>query len=76
MRRLLHEWVFSGRSPYDNALNISFGGYTLDFIGALHITQELEDGTGKVVNYQYDTVNDDIYIDVSFEAEEDMELPF
>lgn len=75
-RRLLYEWVSSGRSPYDNELNISSGGYTLDFIGSLHVMQELEDGTGKVVNYQYDTLNDEIYIDVSFEAEQDMELPF
>ena len=75
-RKLLYEWVSSGRSPYDNALNISSGGYPMDFIGALHIMQEVEDGTGKVVNYQYDTVNEDVDIDVSFDDEEDMELPF
>lgn len=40
-RRLLHEWVASGRSPYENGDYISGGGGLLDFISAHRAMQEI-----------------------------------
>lgn len=40
-RRLLHEWVSAGHSPYENGDCIYGAGGPVDFISALHTVQEM-----------------------------------
>ena len=89
-RRLLHEWVASGHSPYDNGNYIYGAGVPLDFVSALRCEQELQERFNDLseeekeaelqgIHYQYDTVADEfsINLDSSFPLPElDEELPF
>lgn len=89
-RRLLHEWVSSGHSPYDNGNYIYGAGVPLDFVSALRCEQELQERFNDLseeekeaelqgIHYQYDTVADEfsINLDSSFPLPElDEELPF
>ena len=40
-RRLLHEWVSSGHSTYDNGSYIYGAGVPLDFVSALRYEREV-----------------------------------
>jgi len=41
-RKALHEWVASGKSPYDNGDYICYeGGYPVDFVSALRTWEEM-----------------------------------
>lgn len=90
-RKVLHRWVASGRSPYDNGDYIcGSGGYPLDFISALHSQQELEgwfEGLSEEEKQDercschmvYNPATEEPVIDIStfiFPMEEDEELPF
>ena len=90
-RSALHEWVSSGRSPYENGDYLcDGGGYPLDFVAAIRFNQELQDWfdnlsdeekeaerTGSHI--QYNTQTDESYFDVSsirLSYSDDEELPF
>lgn len=88
-RRLLHEWVAAGHSPYENGDYIYGAGGLVDFISALHIIQEMdewyndlsEEGKQEELSgcIQYDTKTDSITFDVNFLNLPDIpdeELPF
>lgn len=89
-RRLLHQWVASGRSPYDNGDYIYGAGGPLDFISALRTAQELQDWFDSLseeekqaeINgeyLQYNTETEDYVFDIaSFILPDttDDELPF
>lgn len=70
-RILLHEWVSSGRSPYENGDYIYGAGGLLDFISAHRAMQEITDtpeempDIGMEIPAQYDTTADDIMQDIS-----------
>lgn len=70
-RLLLHEWVSSGRSPYENGDYIYGAGGPLDFISAHRIMQEIMDDPEGIsdirgeIPIQYDTVSDDVMLDIS-----------
>lgn len=89
-RRLLHEWVASGRSPYDNGDYIYTGGVPADFISALRMERDLQEWFDNLSEeeklaeihgscYQYDTAADDISVEtLPFNLLDmpDEELPF
>lgn len=89
-RRLLHQWVASGRSPYDNGDYIYGASGPIDFISALRTAQELQDWFESLTEkekqaeingecLQYNTETEDFFIDVdSFILPDTMddELPF
>lgn len=89
-RRLLHQWVASGRSPYDNGDYIYGAGGPIDFISALRTAQELQNWFESLTEkekqaeingecLQYNTETEDFFIDVdSFILPDTMddELPF
>lgn len=89
-RRLLHQWVASGRSPYDNGDYIYGAGGPIDFISALRTAQESQDWFESLTEkekqaeingecLQYNTETEDFFIDVdSFILPDTMddELPF
>lgn len=68
---LLHEWVASGRSPYENGDYIYGAGGLLDFISAHRTMQEIMENpeemsdVGRELPVQYDTTSDDIMLDIS-----------
>lgn len=84
-RSLLHEWVSSGRSPYENGDYIHGAGGLLDFISAYRIMQEIMDNPEGMsdledeIPVQYDTISDDIMRDISslhLSDDADADLPF
>ena len=75
-RRQLHEWVASGRSPYDNGSYLSdCTGSPMGFVSALRFEKDLlewfedlseEEKTARLdAAVQYDTCADDIYFNIS-----------
>ena len=90
-RKALHDWVASGRSPYDNGDYLcGDGGYPLDFISALRANKELQEWYDSLSEdekqaeksghcYQYSTDTDEIYFDTAafkLPDSEGEELPF
>lgn len=84
-RLLLHEWVSSGRSPYENSDYIYDGGGLADFISAHRTMQEIMENPEEMseileeIAIQYDTTCDDIMLDISrfnFPDNADEDLPF
>ena len=88
-RRLLHEWVAAGHSPFENGDHIYGAGGLVDFISALHTTQEMTewfDGLSEDEKraklsacVQYNTETDDIIFDMNALDLPDIldeELPF
>ena len=63
-RLLLHEWVSTGRSPYENGDYIYGAGGLLDFISAHSTMPEIMDNPEKIPVH-YDTFSDDIMLDIS-----------
>ena len=88
-RRLLHEWVASGHSPYENGDYIYGAGGPVDFISALRTMQEAdewfdtlseEEQTAELSSgVQYNTTSDDIIFDIdsiNLPPASNEELPF
>lgn len=84
-RQELHQWVSSGRSPYENGDYVYGAGGLLDFITALRMIKDLEEEhnnsevSPSEIQYQYDTQNDEICMEVTSRHDTDMtdeELPF
>lgn len=63
-RLLLHEWVSTGRSPYENGDYIYGAGGLLDFISAHSTMPEIMDNP-EIIPVHYDTFSDDIMLDIS-----------
>lgn len=77
-RLLLHEWVSSGRSPYENGDYIYGAGGLLDFISAHRTKQEIMVNPEEIPIY-YDTFLDDIMLNISklsLPDVADKDLPF
>lgn len=90
-RKELHDWVTTGRSPYDNGNYIcGAGGYPLDFNSALRAEKELQDWFDGLSEeekeaeklgycYQNSTEPDEVYFDMTaFQLPdvEECDLPF
>lgn len=84
-RQELHQWVSSGRSPYENGDYAYGAGGLLDFITALRMLKDLEEehydseASPFEIQYQYDTQNDEICMEVTSRPDSDLideELPF
>ena len=73
-RKALHEWVSSGRSPYDNDMQI-YGDYgLLDFISAMRLMED----ENIILDTFFDTQTDEVLFSVNVVAgiQTDDELPF
>ena len=84
-RQELHRWVASGRSPYENGDYVYGAGDLIDFISALRMIKDLKEEDCKSdvnpseIQYQYDTQNDEICIEITSKYDSNMvdeELPF
>lgn len=70
-RLLLHNWVSSGRSPYENGDYIYGAGGPLDFISAHRTMREIMDNPEEIsdidgeIPVQYDTTTDDIMLEIN-----------
>ena len=62
-RKALHEWVSSGRSPYDNDMQI-YGDYgSLDYISAMRLMED----ESVIWDTVYDTQTDEVVFRVSMD---------
>lgn len=88
-RRLLHEWVSAGNSPYENGDCIYGAGGPVDFISALHTVQEMDEWFSGLSDeekaaelskgVQYNTEAEDVIFDMdalNLPDIPDEELPF
>jgi len=88
-RRLLHEWVGAGHSPYENGDYIYGAGGPVDFISDRHTIQEMDEWFNGLSDdekeavlskcVQYNTATGDIVFDMNaFNLPDipDEELPF